>query len=371
MGSRLFAWITALWLLSAPVWAGTCPDAPASGELLWQPVGSTIVALSQKTTWQPVGEEILLTLTSDESMADVDVAVCFRWVLENGYGEWQLGRRVRPLDVQGKSATFGVTVPVMAKPVDGRVSKSFFFVHDAQALMVLRKGGKQSGYLVPFGVSHGAMGAVSVALFLTFIVSLFYAAAPRRVGLSLQRRVNRATLYIISSGANGAASLSQFQLVLWLCVVGCCIIDVMALSGDLISVPDQMLGLLGISSAAMIGAKVMSEPPQAAAAAVVPAGAPREPAWRDLIEVDGQVDVTRLQMLVFTVVTALFVVMRTFASYEFPNLDNSYLLLMGIANGSYLLGKVKSSGGGTGTAEAALPRPQTTPESGSVVQPAQ
>ncbi len=368
MGSRLFAWVTALWLLSVPVWAGTCPDAEPTAETTWQRIGPTIVALSQKTTWQPVGEEILLTLSSDDVMANVDVAVCFRWVLENGYGEWQLGRRVRPVDVQGKSATFGVTVPAITKPVDGKISSTFFFVRDAQALMVVRKGDKLSGYLVPFGVSHGGMGAISVGLFLLFIVSLFYAAAPRRAGLSIRQRVNRAILYIISSGSNGTASLSQFQLVLWLCVVGCCIIDVMALSGDLISVPDQMLGLLGISSAAMIGARVMSDQPRAA---VAPASPSREPAWRDLIEVDGQVDVTRLQMLVFTVVTALFVVMRTFASYEFPNLDNSYLLLMGIANGSYLLGKVKSSGGGTGTAEAALPRPQTTPASGSAVQPAQ
>lgn len=341
MVSRLLAWIAVLWLMSSPVLADGCPQADTAGDPAWQRISSTLVTLSSRTTWQPVGEEILLTVSSQEASTDVDIIVCFRWVLEGGAGEWQLGPRVRTVDVQARSATFGVPVPAIARPASGRIANTFFFVRDAEALVVLRRNDKVSAYIVPFGISHGAMGAASVTLFLVFIVSLFAMASPKRPRLSIPQRANRAILYIISSGSSGTASLSQFQMVLWLCVVGCCIIDVMVLSGDLISVPDQLLGLLGISSGALIGAKVMGDRSGSVATAAV---AEREPAWRDLIEVDGQVDVTRLQMLVFTVVTALFVVMRTFASYEFPDLDNSYLLLMGIANGSYLLGKVKSGG---------------------------
>lgn len=336
---RVVMGIAALWLTLQPAWATGCPQADAAGDPAWQKMTATTVQLSQKTAWQPVGQKLLLSLDSQDPILNEDIAVCFRWILENGFGEWQSGPRVRVVDVQNKTATFSVAVPAIAKPTSGRIANTFYFVHDAEAMVMVRQNDKLSAYVVPFGVSHGSMGALSVGLFLLFIFSLFYMASPRRPNLTIPQRASRAVLYVISSGAKGSASLSQFQLILWLCAVGCCIVDVMVLSGELIPVPDQLLGLLGISSGAFIGAKVMDDTPSTP----LPAVPSREPAWRDMIEVNGVVDVTRLQMLVFTVVTALFVIMRTFAAYEFPNLDNSYLVLMGIANGSYLLGKVKTT----------------------------
>jgi hypothetical protein len=348
-----------------PAWAASCPQKDAAGDLSWERITTTTVELSKKTAWQPIGEEIVVTVSAREAVADVDIAACFRWELEDGYGDWVQGPRPRLVQVNGSVAGFSLTVPQIPVPAVGRIAKTFFFVRDADALVVLRKGDQQWAYVVPFGVSHGGMGAASVTAFLLFIAGIFFLAAPNVSGGRLPMRMNRAILYVISSRAKGSASLSQFQLVLWLCVVGCCIVYVMVLSGDLIQVPDQLLGLLGISSGAFIGAKVMGDPPSSAG------GAGREPRWQDLIEVDGVVDVTRLQMLVFTVVTAIFVVMRTFAAYEFPNLDNSYLVLMGIANGSYLLGKVKTPGNpaDTGKAAAALPESTATAAAAAAVQP--
>jgi hypothetical protein len=67
---------------------------------------------------------------------------------------------------------------------------------------------------------------------------------------------------------------------------------------------------------------------------------PEQPQWRHLVEGDrGTIDPTRLQMLVFTVVTAIFVLLNVAASSSIPEIPQSYLTLMGISNGIYLASK--------------------------------
>jgi hypothetical protein len=49
--------------------------------------------------------------------------------------------------------------------------------------------------------------------------------------------------------------------------------------------------------------------------------------------------VTRLQMLFFTVLIALFVSIHVIDSFEIPEIPSSFLGLMGLSNGVYLLKK--------------------------------
>lgn len=68
----------------------------------------------------------------------------------------------------------------------------------------------------------------------------------------------------------------------------------------------------------------------------------RSPRWADLVvNYDGanEIDVTRMQMLFFTVVTALFVGLKIVSGYAIPEIPEGYLLLMGISNGIYLTAK--------------------------------
>jgi hypothetical protein len=68
----------------------------------------------------------------------------------------------------------------------------------------------------------------------------------------------------------------------------------------------------------------------------------RHPRWSDLImeEIEGrELDVTRVQMLLFTLVTAGFVVVKVITSYEIPAIPESFLILMGISNGVYVTSK--------------------------------
>jgi hypothetical protein len=67
---------------------------------------------------------------------------------------------------------------------------------------------------------------------------------------------------------------------------------------------------------------------------------PERPQWRHLVEgPGGTIEPTRLQMLVFTVVTAFFVLLTVASSSKIPEIPESYLTLMGISNGIYLASK--------------------------------
>lgn len=63
------------------------------------------------------------------------------------------------------------------------------------------------------------------------------------------------------------------------------------------------------------------------------------PRWSDLVmdEVYGrEIDVARVQMLYFTLVTAAFVVLKVITSYEIPDIPEGFLILMGISNSVYV-----------------------------------
>ena len=68
----------------------------------------------------------------------------------------------------------------------------------------------------------------------------------------------------------------------------------------------------------------------------------RKPLWSDLVITPshpGEIDVTRVQMLFFTLISAGFVAMQLFNSYTIPDIPDGFMLLMGISNGVYLSAK--------------------------------
>jgi hypothetical protein len=76
--------------------------------------------------------------------------------------------------------------------------------------------------------------------------------------------------------------------------------------------------------------------------AVVTARTLRNPQWADLVVTGdgrGEIDVTRAQMLFFTLVAALFVGLKVLTSYSIPDIPRGILLLMGISNGVYITAK--------------------------------
>jgi hypothetical protein len=142
--------------------------------------------------------------------------------------------------------------------------------------------------------------------------------------------------------------------MLWTFVVGASAIYVMSLSGNLISITAGALTLLGIAGAATLLARVPAgslagqasspppppPPPPPAPAVIAPVASQRRtPRWSDLLVSDGEIDVTRVQMLIFTLISAGFVMIKVLTSYEIPEIPAGYLLLMGISNGVYIAGR--------------------------------
>jgi len=209
-------------------------------------------------------------------------------------------------------------------------------------------------------------------------------------------------LRIISTPA-ATASLSQLQMLIWTFVVAAASVYVATLSGQLVEITTGTLILLGISGAATLASqahganqsatrqadaekakqeadKAKQEADQAKAdAAAAPSAAAqvmmsaaatkadaiqqkaaaaqekvdairnplptKMPQWSDLIVNESdegvrEVDVARVQMLLFTLISAAFVVVKVIAAYVIPEIPVGYLTLMGISNGVYVGSKV-------------------------------
>jgi hypothetical protein len=72
------------------------------------------------------------------------------------------------------------------------------------------------------------------------------------------------------------------------------------------------------------------------------AAIPRMPRWSDLVvtpQHPGEIDVTRVQMLFFTLISVAFVAVKLINSYMIPDIPDGFMLLMGISNGVYLSAK--------------------------------
>ena len=146
----------------------------------------------------------------------------------------------------------------------------------------------------------------------------------------------------VLASSDGYVSLSQAQIMLWSLLVFAGGIYVLTLSGTLIGLTSGTLTLLGIQGATTLLARTDGLPGVSAA----PAGGTKlkhDPAWSDLVTVDGdppQIDVTRVQAVIATVLAAVYVAMSMFHNYEIPEIPQNFLILMGISNGIYLTGRL-------------------------------
>jgi hypothetical protein len=123
-------------------------------------------------------------------------------------------------------------------------------------------------------------------------------------------------------------------------VIGGATAYVMALSGNLVPLTEGTLALLGISGVATLASQVKASNPAAPTGQEVAKERAAAPSWRDLIaSADGEIDVTRLQMLFFTGLIALFVAIHVLDNFQIPEIPTSFLQLMGLSNGVYIASK--------------------------------
>ena len=341
--------------------------------------GASIVpeVAGQQKNWQPPGGEITLTVRSFVPIpADSLVLVCFRWKRSGEKQDTFITARPVHLDLTDGGRTLRVTVVVPDRlgKAPPRLSGDGEYVGlylvplaDVRVLVVTK--GADGNYTVAADVSH--VIGVSNPFWALLIAALTVLAAFALLSFISHRRLKRLGLgdrdpiVRIIATPDGYASLSQFQLVVWTFVFMGCAVYVMVVSGELIEVTSGTLILLGISGAVTVGTQLHDNRVIGAPPAPVAPGLQRKPMWSDLIvnEVEGrrEIDVTRVQMLYFTVIAALFVLMRVLTTYVIPEIPQGFQILMGISNAVYFGSKVAQPDANTAAANAAAPAPDAAP----------
>lgn len=144
-------------------------------------------------------------------------------------------------------------------------------------------------------------------------------------------------------GYDGSASLTLLQMALWTTITVWALIYVFLRTWELLSVTTEVMTLLGFAGATTVGARVIAA---ARVPAVIENGAAkpveRDPArfrFAQLFQSAGRFDLVKLQLFVFTLLIACYVVFRVLWDGAFPALDGNFLLLMGISNGAYIMNK--------------------------------
>jgi hypothetical protein len=238
---------------------------------------------------------------------------------------------------------------------------------DVRVLVVTK--GADGNFQVAADVSH--VIGVSNPFWALLLAALTVLAAFGLLSWISHRRLKRLGLgdldpiVRIVSTPDGYASLSQFQLVVWTFVFAGCAVYVMVVSGELIEITSGTLVLLGISGAVTVGTQLHDNRAIGAPPVPVAPGDMRKPMWSDLIinEVNGrrEIDVTRVQMLYFTVIAAAFVLMRVLTTYVIPEIPQGFQILMGISNAVYFGSKVAQPDANTAAANVNAPAADATP----------
>lgn len=306
------------------------------------------VEIDQTTHWQPRGGEVRFRVESlgdtAFNLGSLDVSVNFRWSRVTPRDEWFHSPAVRVVERPDlKSVVLAAVVPDMADAPPHRILEiggdlegigTFFGLVPQADMWIVAKttfGSEPAPVTVEefrtIGITKPAialLAAIVAVLALVQFLRLFKPPDLRGTNIILQ--------LVETRGRH--ASLSQFQVVLWTLLIGGATVYVITLSGNLIPISSQALVLLGISGAATLGSQLAPPPPPPAHR-----GRTESPRWGDLVSDQGQLDVTRVQMLFFTVLVAAFVMVHVVDNYQIPAVPESFLTLVGISNGVYIVNK--------------------------------
>ena len=162
--------------------------------------------------------------------------------------------------------------------------------------------------------------------------------AVKRIGP--QRKLPFNPIWFIS-GKYGSASLSLAQILIWTLLVFSASFYVLAVSGRLLDLTNEILILLGIAGGSSVIAKVTAISKDESGREIV-AYQSRDPKWLDLFRTEGEPDLYKVQMALFTALAAVFVTGKIYYTLEFPVLPAGLLTLIGISNGVYLSAKATS-----------------------------
>ncbi|SDD04547.1 hypothetical protein [Belnapia rosea] len=140
------------------------------------------------------------------------------------------------------------------------------------------------------------------------------------------------------AGHDGQASISLFQILLWTLVLMFALVYVMFRTEGLIAVTPEIMGLVGFAGAgSVLGRWIAASRAPGAPAAT---GAEVRPRFWAILDAGDRIDLYKLQLFIFTVFSAAYVVWHVANDMAFPPLGTELLLLMGVSNGTYVFAKL-------------------------------
>jgi hypothetical protein len=279
----------------------------------------------------------------------------------------------------GEPVTIALTMP------EGALETTLSPVQ-AFVIGLTNSGGKIVAYGLVEYFTPGWAAAVSLlALILIFPILGVNMSLPPGQRAGLGARVLLKPMY---RGADGYLSISLLQITLWTVVASWAIAYVFLRSYSLLSMTPEVMGLLGFAGATAVSARIIAGrrrpfmrdeqgnivPAKSKIAKDAPSprearrsrrwlrrrdaeayAQPNEPQqagdaerkkdrsrgsdWMSLVSGQNGFDLVKFQLLLFTVLTAAYVVYRVFKEGVFPALSPEFLLLMGISNSVYLANK--------------------------------
>lgn len=188
--------------------------------------------------------------------------------------------------------------------------------------------------------------AAFIALLVAYVVPCLLLRAPSKADDGTAN--SRFSPLHLVRGRRGKASLSNFQIWWWTLIVIALLVFVWWTTANLAELNETIIWLLGIAGGGSVAARATAVVRQARGQQIVATelgsvAYQKLAKWSDLLTTDGQFDLFKLQMLLFTLLTGLYVVVTVVAEVVFPEIPDELLWLMGISNGSYVAAKVASS----------------------------
>jgi hypothetical protein len=335
---------------TSPPLSTDCPARPPGAE---GAPSNFVVELDPDTLWRPRGSEVRFTIRGPASTVIIKkVRVCFGWSNPGGQlheAQTLVGSpQVRSVSNDNGATEYGAVVPRL-RPLPWadwwprRLFSTIPYVFTGAGIVpvadMVVEVTPAEGSAVVTAIQVGITSSF-VAWVVVIVVALLVTLVLYRIARKRKPEEWNGALWIIST-PDGQASLSQLQMMLWTVVVGMSAIYVMTLSGNLISISVGTLTLLGIAGGAALVARIpgTGQPSGPPTSTVGDSPVPR---WSDLIIPDRQgneIDVTRLQMLAFTLITAGFILIKVVVDFEVPAIPANFLILMGISNGVYMTGR--------------------------------
>lgn len=207
---------------------------------------------------------------------------------------------------------------------------------DLVRLVVATSDGRYVGFGAFAALARG-WAAVAAALWL--LVCVWMLLTQRQIQLlgskSKEWKIWSSGLFL---GPDRQPSLALFQIFFWTMITVWGLAYVFLVTGSLASLTPSMMALIGIAGTGTVAARYVSRPDVANAA--TPA---TNTDFSALLSTNGQFDLLKLQLLLFTLMIGLYVLWRLLDTGVFPELDSGTLLLLGVSQGIYVGGKVAAT----------------------------